>query len=82
MYAILYSVKFCQGKTKSLYLYVHLEGKTLANLVSAPLPFNALIMFGWENFSEFTDICQSFPPPQFCAIRCTIRTLSPIIAHH
>ena len=42
-----------------------------ANLVSVTLPFNALIMFGWENLGEFTDNCQihqCFPPPTFCAI--------------
>ena len=52
--------------------FVHLEGKTLANLVSVPLHFNVLIMFGWEKFGRLTDNCQIrqyFPPPYNCAIR-------------
>ena len=51
---------------------MHLEGKTLVNLVSIPLHFNVLIMFGWEKFGELTDnrqIRQCFPLPTFCAIR-------------
>ena len=53
-------------------LPMHLEEKTLANLVSILLHFNALIMFGWENFGKLKDNCQirqCFPPPMFCAIR-------------
>ena len=58
-----------------LWRSVHSEGKTL---VSVPLHFNVLIMFGWEKFGELTDtrqIHQCFPPPTFCAIRYTVYTL-------
>ena len=47
---------------------MHLEGKTLANLVSFPLHFNVLIMFGWEKFGKLMDnrqIRQVFPRQHF-----------------
>ena len=36
-------------------------GKTLANLVSVPLHFNAVKMFGWETLANGWTIAKVFP---------------------
>ena len=43
-----------------------LEGKIIANLADVPLHLNALMIFAWENFDEFSDnhkFTNVSPPP-------------------